>query len=73
MGEHHSPAEGYGESQDPQAACGSCRFFDLIVSYEDEDTPADEGIPTSICRRYPPVEGWSVVLSDDWCGEWVPA
>ena len=47
-------------------SCASCRFFDHVVVQDDLDGPQ----PESICRRFPPVEGWSVVLGDDWCGEW---
>ncbi len=50
--------------------CGTCVYFDVIVSYENDDTPPDEGVPESICRRFPPSgDGWPVVLADDWCGE----
>lgn len=50
------------------ATCGTCRYFDPIIVHEDEyDT---DGAPETICRRFPPVDGWSSVLADDWCGEW---
>lgn len=56
-----------------QPSCGSCRYMDVILSYEDDDQPDEEGVPTSICRRFPPIDGWPNVLSDDWCGEWEAA
>lgn len=49
-------------------ACGSCRFFEVIVAYGDPSDGATAE-PDSICRRFPPIDGWSSVLADDWCGE----
>lgn len=51
-------------------ACGTCRYLDPIVSYHDDETPESEGVPETICRRFPPTDGWPTVLADDWCGEW---
>lgn len=52
-----------------ERACGTCAYFDVIVVHEDDTI--DDGFPDTICRRYPPSAGeWSVVLADDWCGEW---
>lgn len=54
--------------------CSTCRHFDLIVTYEDDEAPDDAGVPESICRRFPPLgEGWTLVLADDWCGEFEAA
>jgi hypothetical protein len=50
--------------------CGGCRFFDVIVFHESDEAPAESGQPGTICRRFPPMDGWPTVLEDDWCGEW---
>lgn len=50
--------------------CSTCRFVEVVVTYEDDDAPEDLGTPETICRRFPPMgDGWPVVLGDDWCGE----
>lgn len=58
---------------DQQARCGLCSFFEIIVSYPDDDASPEDGMPEAVCRRFPPITGeWPVVLGDDWCGEWAP-
>lgn len=49
--------------------CGQCHFFEPIIVFEHTAEDA-QGDPTTICRRFPPTDGWPSVLADDWCGEW---
>lgn len=46
--------------------CQTCRYADPVIDSVDGSEPE----PVTICRRYPPISGWSTVDADDWCGEW---
>ena len=53
---------------DPHSeTCGTCTYMDVVIVDGEEAT---EDRPDTICRRHPPVHGWPLVLSDDWCGDW---
>lgn len=52
-------------------SCGTCVYFEPIVMF-DSGEPDAAASPESICRRFPPTDGWPTVLADDWCGEFKP-
>lgn len=54
------------EPPDNRPRCGRCHYFDRAADGGD-----DGG---GYCRRYPTTAGdWSIVLVDDWCGEYLTA
>lgn len=54
-----------------EGSCSDCRYFEMVVVHDDD--VSDQAQPDTICRRFPPADGWPVVLADDWCGEWSAA